>query len=111
VSSVACHEKCGWLLLDRGERWVKSLPRIFETIPNLLAEEGIGSHELGYFYGVLMSHVRVQMLEGKTVGTASVEQLRHALNRRHRIASNFRTRPGLVTSIIKYKPEAEHAKQ
>ncbi len=83
---------------------------IRDVAANLLAEEGIGSHELGYLYGMLMSHVSAQMLGGKTVGTASVEQLRHALNRRHRIASNFRARPGLVTSIVKYKPEAEHAK-
>ena len=31
---------------------------------NLLAEEGVGSHELGYFYGVLMDHVNKRMLGG-----------------------------------------------
>ena len=73
---------------------------------NLLAEEGIGSHELGYLYGVLMNHVSTRMLSGKTVGTATVEELRHALNRRHRMASNFKNMPGLVTSIVKYKAGA-----
>ncbi len=29
---------------------------------DLLAEEGIGSHELGYLYGVLMSHVSKQII-------------------------------------------------
>ena len=78
---------------------------------DLLAEEGIGSHELGYLYGVLMDHVSQQMLDGKTVGTASVEALRHALNRRHQMAANFKSRPGLVASIVQYKPEVRHANQ
>jgi len=78
---------------------------------DLLAEEGIGSHELGYLYGVLMDHVSQQMLDGKTVGTASVEALRHALNRRHQMAANFKSRPGLVASIAQYKPEVRHANQ
>jgi len=78
---------------------------------DLLAEEGIGSHELGYFYGVLISHVRSHILGSKTVGSASVEELRHALNRRHRIKDNFKNMPGLVTSIVKYKMEVEHANQ
>jgi len=76
---------------------------------NLLAEEGIGSHELGYFYGVLIEHVRARMLGGKTVGLASVEELRHALNRIHSMGSNFKNRAGLVSSIVKYKPEARNA--
>lgn len=72
---------------------------------NLLAEEGIGSHELGYLYGVLMSHTSKKMLNGKTVGTASVEELRHALNRIHRMSANIKLRPGLVNSIVTYKAE------
>lgn len=72
---------------------------------NLLAEEGIGSHELGYLYGVLMSHTSKKMLNGKTVGTASVEELRHALNRIHRMSANIKSRPGLVNSIVTYKAE------
>lgn len=72
---------------------------------NLLAEEGIGSHELGYIYGVLMDHVRRRMLGGKALGAATIEELRHALNRRHRMAANFKNAPGLVNSIVKYKKE------
>jgi len=78
---------------------------------NLLAEEGIGSHELGYFYGVLMDHVRKKMLSGKTVGAAGIEELRHALNCRHQLSANFKNRPGLVASIVNYKQEARHADQ
>ncbi len=78
---------------------------------NLLAEEGIGSHEKGYLYGVLMDHVSARMLGGKTAGTASAEELRHALNRRHRLATNFKAMPGLVGSIVKNKKEAHHANQ
>ena len=78
---------------------------------DLLAEEGIGSHELGYLYSVLMSHVSKRMLNGKTVGAATVEELRHALNRRHRMASNIKGMPGLVASIVKYKAEVKHANQ
>ena len=84
---------------------------IRDIAADLLAEEGIGSHELGYLYGVLVSHVSARMLGGKTVGTASIEELRHALNRRHKMASNFKNRLGLVASIVKYKAEVEHANQ
>ena len=78
---------------------------------NLLAEEGVGSHELGYFYGVLMDHVNKRMLGGKTLGAAAIEELRHALNRRHRMAANFKNIPGLVSSIVKYKKEVQYANQ
>ena len=78
---------------------------------DLLAEEGIGSHEKGYLYGILMDHVSQKMLGGKTVGTAAVEELRHALNRRHRMRENFKSMAGLVSSIVKYKKEAQHGNQ
>jgi len=78
---------------------------IRDIAANLLAEEGIGSHELGYLYGVLMSHTSKKMLNGKTVGAASVEELRHALNRIHRMSANIKLRPGLVNSIVIYKAE------
>jgi type III restriction enzyme len=78
---------------------------------DLLAEEGIGSHELGYLYGVLMTHVSVKMLGDKTAGAASLEALRRAIKRRHKMASYFNNKPGLVASIVTYKPEAEHATQ
>jgi len=73
---------------------------------DLLAEEGIGTHELGYLYGVLMNHVSKRMLDGKTVGAATGEELRHALHRRLRMATNFKTMPGLVASIVKYRKES-----
>lgn len=82
---------------------------IRDIAQNLLAEEGIGSHELGYFYGALIAHVSSRMLSRNTIGTASIEELRHALNRRHQLAHNFKSRPGLVASIVKYKAEIEHA--
>jgi hypothetical protein len=37
--------------------------------------------------------------------------LRHALNRRHRMAANFKNIPGLVSSIVKYKKEVQYANQ
>jgi hypothetical protein len=58
-----------------------------------------------------MEHVRKKMLGGQTVGEAGIEALRHALNRRHRMAANLKGKPGLVSSIVKYKPEASHANQ
>jgi len=82
---------------------------IRDIASSLLAEAGEGSHELGYFYGVLMDHVRDRLLDGTSAGMASVETLRHALSHRHGIAGNFRRNPGLVTSIVKYKKGDDHA--
>jgi hypothetical protein len=97
---------------DDAAEFAESLKRSVRDIAaDLLAEEGIGSHELGYLYGVLMEHVRKKMLGGQTVGEAGIEALRHALNRRHRMAANLKGKPGLVSSIVKYKPEASHANQ
>ena len=73
---------------------------IRDIASNLLAEEGIGSHELGYLYSVLISHVGKKMLTGKTVGTASLEELRHALNRIHQMSAGIKAKPGLVTRIV-----------
>ena len=84
---------------------------IRDIASNLLAEEGIGSHELGYLYGVLISHVSQQMLGGKTVGTASIEELRHAINSHNKLLANFKNYPGLIASIINYKREVLHADQ
>jgi len=88
--------------IELGDRLKNS---IRDIAANLLAEEGIGSHELGYLYGVLMSHVGKKMLNGNTVGTASVEELRHALNRIHQMSAAIKSRPGLVNSIVTYKVE------
>jgi type III restriction enzyme len=75
----------------------------------LLADEGIGSHELGYFYGVLMDHARSKLLGGSTVGSASAELLTHALRHRHTIVANFKQRLGLVSSIVNHKKEVANA--
>ncbi len=75
----------------------------------LLADEGIGSHELGYFYGVLMDHVRAKLLGGATAGGAAVELLTHAIRHRHTLLGNFKQRQGLVSSIVKYRKEAPNA--
>jgi len=52
-----------------------------------------------------------KLLNGTSAGLASVELLRHALAHRHDIMGNFRRNPGLVTSIVKYKKEGDHARQ
>lgn len=78
---------------------------------DLLANEGVGSHELGYLYNVLMDHVRRRLLKGNTVGTATVEQLQHAIKCRHLVAQNFRRYPGLIDSIVRYRSKAYHGNQ
>ncbi len=75
----------------------------------LLADEGIGSHELGYFYGVLMDHVRAKLLGGATAGGATPELLTQAVRHRHNLHANFKQRQGLVSSIVKYRKEAPNA--
>lgn len=74
-----------------------------DVASSLLADEGVGSHELGYFYGVLMDHVRSKLLNGSSAGAAADNLLRHALNHRHTIAANFQQKPGLVASIINHR--------
>jgi superfamily II DNA or RNA helicase len=69
----------------------------------LLKEEGIGSHELGYLYNILMDHIRVKLLEGHSAGMASKEELNHAIHHRVSIQHNFNSINGLVSSIVKYK--------
>lgn len=71
----------------------------------LLAEEGIGSYELGFFYGVMMDHVKDKLLNNSSIGLASEENLMHAIRHRHTIWHNFRKFPGMVESIVKYKKE------
>ena len=63
---------------------------VFATSPPvLLADEGIGSHELGYFYNILMDHVRDRLLRGQSAGVADPQDLRHALNQRHRLITTL----------------------
>jgi type III restriction enzyme len=78
---------------------------------SLLADEGIGSHELGYLYGVLMDHVRAKLLNGLSVGSAPAELLTHALVHRHNIYAKLQSYPGLVVSIIEHKPTPSYANE
>jgi len=75
----------------------------------LLADEGIGSFELGYFYSVLMDHVNDKLLNGERLNFALPENLYHALQHRYTILHNFQNYPGLVSSIVKYKREKINA--
>ncbi|MDD8018969.1 MAG: DEAD/DEAH box helicase family protein [Bacteroidota bacterium] len=86
------------------ERLVEILKHTIRDIADiLLAEEGIGSHELGYLYNIIMDHVQTKMLEGKSAGLATIESLKHTIRQRHNLSRNFRERPGLVASIVKYR--------
>jgi type III restriction enzyme len=76
----------------------------------LLADEGVGSHELGYLYGVLMDHVRDKLLDGKSTGEASTNALKRALwHCRNTLAKNIKDKPGLIASIVKYKKAGTNA--
>jgi hypothetical protein len=86
------------------EELIEELKHTIRDIADIfLAEEGIGSHELGYLYNILMDHVRHKMLDGKSAGSATIEALKHALRHRHSLSRNFREKPGLVASIVKYR--------
>ena len=78
---------------------------------DLLAEEGIGSQELGYFFGVLIDHVRVKLPSGASPATAEAEDLRRATRMRTRLLHSFKETPGLVASIVKYKSGGDHPSQ
>lgn len=87
------------------DEMIETLKHSVRDIANyLLKEEGIGSHELGYLYNVLMNHIQSKLLEGNSAGNATVELLKHAIHHRVSIQHNFNSINGLVTSIIKYKP-------
>lgn len=86
------------------EEMIETLKHSVRDIANyLLKEEGIGSHELGYLYNVLMNHIRVKLLDGNSAGNATEEQLKHAIHHRVSIQHNFSSINGLLSSIIKYK--------
>jgi len=76
---------------------------IRDLASELLAEEGIGSNELGYLYSVLMDHVRRKMLDNKSAGICNEKELQRAIHLRVALQSHIAQRPGLVTSIVKYK--------
>jgi superfamily II DNA or RNA helicase len=76
----------------------------------LLAEEGIGSHELGYLYNVLMDHVRSNLLEGKSAGAASQVSLKRAIwHTRNTLSRNMKEKPGLTASMVKYRKDGPNA--
>jgi type III restriction enzyme len=75
----------------------------------LLAEEGVGSQELGYLYGVLIDHVRAKLLDGAGLTTATPESLKRAIHVRSTLQRNFKDKLGLVSSIVKYKREVKSA--
>jgi superfamily II DNA or RNA helicase len=86
------------------EELIEELKHTIRDIADaLLAEEGIGSHELGYLYNILMDHVRQKMLEGKSAGSSTLEALKHALRHRHNLSRNFKEKPGLIASMVKYR--------
>lgn len=89
--------------LDHGELVEKLKHNVRDIASYLLAEEGIGSHELGYFYGVLMDHIKLKFLQGKSSGLANVSDIKDALRKTHLIIAHFLKRPGLVASIVKHK--------
>lgn len=93
------------ILIDRLKHTIRDLAE------DLLAEEGIGSHELGYFYNILMDHIQIKLLNGKSAGVADESLLKHALKHRYTILNNFKTKPGLVSSIVKYKKETKNGRQ
>lgn len=81
---------------------------IRDIAENLLAEEGVGSHELGYIYNVLMDHVQKKLLNSKSAGNSTMEELKSGLKHIHLISYNFRKYPGLIESIVKYKKDSSN---
>ncbi len=77
----------------------------------LLAEEGIGSHELSFLYGVLIEHVREKLLDGASPASATPERLKRALRHKSTLQRNIKDKRGLVSSIVKYRQEVESAKK
>jgi len=77
----------------------------------LLVEEGIGSHELGYMYGILIDHVRTKLLDGASPASAPPEALKRAIHMRTTVQHNIKDKFGLTSSIVKYKSEAQSASQ
>ncbi|MBM2817334.1 MAG: ResIII protein [Ignavibacteria bacterium] len=69
----------------------------------LLAEEGIGSHELGFLYGIILDHVKSKFFFGKPLMEATPEEFNFAYRAKTKIYHNFKDISGLVTSIIKFR--------
>jgi len=78
---------------------------ILDIAKYILAEEGIGSDELGYFYDVLLEHIKKKMLGGKTLGKSQVDDLVYAYDHSRLLVYHFAKRMGLAASIVKYRTE------
>jgi type III restriction enzyme len=79
----------------------KSIVRDIASL--LLAEEGIGSHELGYLYSVLLEHIKKKFLDSTLLSDSSEEKIIYANKSRHKILEHFKDKSGLISSIIKYR--------
>ncbi|MDP3261164.1 MAG: hypothetical protein Q8M34_11390, partial [Thermodesulfovibrionales bacterium] len=88
---------------DNGNIIEKLKQNVLDTGIALLYEAGIGSHERGYMYNVLMDHIRDKMFNGESAGFASKEDLKLALFKLPEISRNFSSLPGLVESIVRYR--------
>jgi hypothetical protein len=93
------------------EEMIETLKHSVRDIASeLLAEEGIGSHELGYIYGILMDHMRGKLLGGKSAGEAPMDSLKRALwHCRNGLPRNIKEKPGLIASMVKYKKAGANA--
>ena len=78
---------------------------ILDIAKYILAEEGIGSHELGYFYDVLLEHIKRKMLSGRALRKAQVEDLIYAYDHSRLLVYHFVKKPGLAASVVKYRTE------
>jgi superfamily II DNA or RNA helicase len=90
---------------DNGNLIEKLKKNVLDTGIALLYEAGIGSHERGYMYNVLMDHIRDKMFNGESAGFASKEDLKLALLKLPEISRNFSSLPGLVESIVRYRDD------
>lgn len=91
---------------DNGNLIEKLKKNVLDTGIALLYEAGIGSHERGYMYNVLMDHIRDKMFNGESAGFASKEDLNLALLKLPEISRNFSSLPGLVESIVRYRDDS-----
>ncbi|MBI4690584.1 MAG: DEAD/DEAH box helicase family protein [Nitrospirae bacterium] len=86
---------------DNGNFIEKLKQNVLDMGIALLYEAGIGSHERGYMYNVLMDHIRDKMFKGESAGFASKEDLKLALLKLPEIGRNFSSLPGLVEGIVR----------
>lgn len=88
---------------ENGDLIEKLKRNVLDIGVTLLYEAGIGSHERGYMYSVLMDHIRDKMFKGESAGFASKGSLKFALSKLQEIYRNFSALPGLIESIVRYR--------